>query len=80
MCGALITENGADPIPDYTAACVIKRLAIIAEKTPSLAILMIHHIAGKTERDIAVRLGISHQAVHERIERAKKNILAISRL
>jgi hypothetical protein len=77
MCGALKTENGIDPAPNRSGAEVIRRLAFIAETSPSLAILLIHHIAGRTEREIAVKLKITHQAIHGRIARAQKTMLAI---
>ena len=77
MCGALKMDSGIDPISDHTAAEVIKRLAFIADTSPSLAILLIHHIAGRTEREIAAKLKITHQAVHGRIARAQKTILAV---
>jgi len=71
-------DSGIDPISDHTAAEVIKRLAFIADTSPSLAILLIHHIAGRTEREIAEKLKITHQAVHSQITRAQKTILAIN--
>jgi predicted transcriptional regulator len=79
MCGAVVTEDGADSLPDHTALEVIRKLAFIADTSPSIAILLIHTIAGRTEREIANKLGITHQAVHERIVSARKAILAIKR-
>jgi len=80
LCGALITEGGIDPLPDYPAVEAIRRLALIAEQSPSLAILMVHHIAGQTEREIAAKMGITHQAVHQKIAHAQKAMLPIKNL
>jgi len=80
MCGALRVDDEADPLPDYTALEVMRRLAFIADQSPSLAILMIHHIVGRTEREIAAKLGITHQAVHRKIVNAKKAMLPIKNL
>ena len=80
MCGAVITEAGVDPLVEHEAVEVVRRMAFIADTSPSLAILMIHHIAGRSERDIAARLGITHQAVHDRIVHAKKAILAMKKI
>jgi len=77
LCGALKTDSGVEPTPDHSGAEVIRRLAFLADKSPSIALILIHHIAGRTEREIAARLKISHQAVHERISRAQKSILPI---
>ena len=77
LCGALKTENGIDVAQEHTGAEVIRRLAFIADTSPSLAILLIHHVAGRTEREIASKLKITHQAVHGRIARAQKTMLAI---
>jgi hypothetical protein len=74
MCGALKTENGIDPIPDYTGAEVIRRMAFIADSCPSLAILLLHHIAGRTEAEIAKKLHINQSNVSRRISRAHKII------
>ena len=72
LCGALKTDSGNDPLPDYSAANVIRRLAFIADTSPSLAILLVHHIAGRTEQEIADKLKVTQQAVHNRITHAKK--------
>lgn len=78
-CGALRTPAGADSGHDYPAAVVVRILAFIAEKSPSLAILLIYRIAGNTEREIAAKLKISQQAVHDRIARAQQIVLSGSK-
>jgi hypothetical protein len=79
LCGALKTDNGIDPLPDYSASSVIRKLAFIADASPSLAILLVHHIAGRTEQEIADKLKITQQAVHGRIAHAQKFILLLSK-
>ena len=76
LCGAVVLDGLPDR-PDRTGAEVIRRLAFIADTSPSIAILMIHHIAGRTEREIAKRLKVSPAAAHGRIVRAKKRMLAL---
>jgi len=80
MCGALRVDDDADSGIEHEASEVVRRLAFVADKSPSLAILMIHYIAGQTERDIAASLGITHQAVHRKITNAKKAMLPIKKL
>lgn len=80
LCGALKTSEGVDSSPDHSAAELIRRLAFIADAAPSLAILLIHHIAGRTEREIAEKLKITQQAVHAKISKAQKTILSIQNL
>lgn len=77
MCGALITEAGNDGGDTHSFAEVIARLAFVADTSPSLAILLIHHIAGRTEREIAVKMKISQPAIHAKIVKAEKDILSI---
>ncbi len=76
-CGAEIIDGQPDAMPYYPAAEVVRRLAFLADECPQLATLLIYRIAGRTEREIASRLGITHQAVHGRLRRAKKRMLAI---
>jgi len=77
MCGAEIIDGEPDAMPYYPAAEVVRRLAFIADDCPQLAILMMHRIAGRTEREIAGKLGITQQAVHGRLARAKKRMLSV---
>jgi DNA-directed RNA polymerase specialized sigma24 family protein len=80
LCGALKTDGGVDPGVEHTASETIRRLAFIADRSPSLAVLLIHHVAGRTEREIAAKLHISPPAVHGRIARAQKTMLAICKI
>jgi DNA-directed RNA polymerase specialized sigma24 family protein len=77
MCGALVTDAGADPVPDYTASEVIRRLAFVADKSPDLAVVLINFIAGRSQVEIASRLHISKQAVNQKIKKAKLTIQAL---
>ena len=77
LCGATITDAGIDPYPDHPAAETVRRLAFLADQSPSLAIVLIHRIAGRTERQIAAKLKITHQAVHGRLVRARKAVLPV---
>jgi len=74
LCGALKTDSGNDPLPDYSAANVIRRLAFIADTSPSLAILLVHHIAGRTEQEIAWKTHKPQAVIHEQIKKANKTI------
>jgi hypothetical protein len=80
MCGALITEEGIDQHTNHASLEVIRRLAFVAEKCPSLALLMIYHVAGRSERDIAKKIHVSHVAVHNRICKARRTILALQNM
>jgi hypothetical protein len=77
LCGALKTDEGIDPYPDRSAAEVIRKLAFIAETSPVLAVLLIHHIAGKSEREIAKSMHRSQPTIHEKITKAKRTILSL---
>jgi len=78
LCGALKTDEGIDPVPEHSQAEVIQRVAFIADQSPSLAILMIHHIVGRTESEIAAKLHINQSSVSRRITRAHKVIAQLS--
>jgi len=77
LCGALKNDNGIDPAPAHTSAEIIQRLAFIADSCPSLAILLIHHIAGRTEREIAKKLNRPQSTIHDQISKASKVIRSI---
>jgi len=79
MCGALIVDGETDRPPD-DAAELVRRLAFIADVSPSLAILLVHHIARRTEREIAAKLKVSPSAIHKRIVRARRAISSIEML
>ena len=66
MCGALKEDE------DRHAECreLIRRLALLADVAPKILSTMIYHMDGRTERYIASKVGITHQSVHERIEKA----------
>jgi len=76
LCGAVVLNGQADR-PERPGAEVIRRLAFIADTSPALALLMIHHIAGRTERQIAKKMRISHQAVHKKLTAAKRQVAKI---
>ena len=77
LCGALRTPDGADPVPDHPAAEMIRRLALVATECPALAILLIHHVAGRSERQIAAAMKLPQSTVHDRIKRAQKEIRSL---
>ena len=77
-CGALIINGEADPQTEHSGAEVIRRLAFIADQSPSLAILMIYHIVGRKEQEIATKLHINQSNVSRRIARAHKVIAQLA--
>jgi len=77
-CGALIVNGESDPKSEHSGAEVIRRLAFIADQSPSLVILMIYHIVGRTEQEIATKLDINQSTVSRRITRAHKVISQLS--
>lgn len=78
LCGAVKTDEGTDPRPERSGVEVIRRLAFIADTSPSLAILLIHHIAGRTEREIAAKLRVNQSTVSRKINQAHKTISQLS--
>lgn len=78
LCGAEKSDDGTDPRPERSGAEVIRRLAFIADTSPALAILLIHHIAGRTEREIAVKLSKPQSTIHSQIARATRAIRSVS--
>ena len=77
MCGALRVDDDADSGVEHEALEVIRKLAFVADTSPSLAVLLIYKIAGRTEREIAVKLHVTQQAIHGRIVRSQKTMLSI---
>ena len=77
LCGAVKTENGIDPRPERSGVEVIRRLAFIADNSPSLEVLLIYRIAGRTEREIAKKLGRPQSTIHDQIAKASKAIRSI---
>jgi hypothetical protein len=77
LCGAVKTDKGTDPRPERSGVEVIRRLAFIADTAPSLAILLVHHIAGRTEREIAGKLRRPQSTIHDQISKARKVIRSI---
>lgn len=78
LCGAMVTAAGVDPLPDHTAAETVRRLALVADRSPAVALLMIHHIAGRSERYIAGKLGISQPAVCRKLMKARAEMLSLN--
>lgn len=78
LCGARITAGGIDPVHERTGAEVMRRLAFIADKSPAVALLLVHHIAGRTERKIAALTKMSPATVHRKIIRVKQLVSQFS--
>jgi hypothetical protein len=78
LCGALKTDSGIDPGVEHTSAETIRRLAFIADRSSSLAVLLIYHVAGRTEAEIAQKLHINQSNVSRRISRAHKIIAQLT--
>ena len=78
MCGAVLTCEGVDPKTEHPAAEVVRRLSFLADKYPALALLLIHHVAGRTVRQIATATGLPRSTVHRHIARVGQEIKALS--
>ena len=77
LCGAMLTNDGVDPIGEHSAVEVVRRLAFIADSSPSLALLMVHRIAGRTEREIAAKTRRSQSDIHRQIVKSASIIESI---
>jgi DNA-directed RNA polymerase specialized sigma24 family protein len=64
-------------MPYYPAAEVVRRLAFLADECPQLVMILIYRIAGRTQREIAKKMGVSQPAIHGRLKRAEKRMLSI---
>lgn len=74
LCGAEIVGRDVDAKDERSGAEVIRRLAFLADQSPSLALLLIYHVVGRTEREIAERLKIDPATAHRRIKRAQQTM------
>lgn len=72
LCGAEIVGRDVDAKDERSGAEVIRRLAFLADQSPSLALLLIYHVAGRTKREIAAKCGTSLGSVHRKIAKVEQ--------
>lgn len=74
MCGQSLEHDEKE----YPAQELIIRLAFIAEKSPSIALLLVHHLAGRSYAELARKHKVSRQAVQQKVKGALKRLTKAS--
>ena len=74
MCGQSIEHDEKE----YPAQELLIRLAFIADKSPSIALLLVHHLAGRSYADLARQHKITRQAVQQKVKGALKRLTKAS--
>ena len=77
FCGADVVDGEADGKHERTEIEVLRRLAFLADSCPSLALILIQKIAGRSDLEVAKKFGISRQAVRQRIVRAENKMFTL---
>lgn len=65
MCGQSLAHDEKE----YPAQELLIRLAFIADKSPSIALLLVHHLAGRTVRQIADKLRKPRSTIHYQLKK-----------